>query len=363
MEQDNDYYKTSASASIAAAKPIFSDGLLKVPICFCYFIQFVFFMNHLLLQPDSNELLMGAIYYNDILYRVNEIFFRSFVAMCLISVFFTFVSIFNEKHITPVNYIMLYKLWKNKRYQMWIGLFIFIIFLPFEVFHIRNTQLFLHHFINTFWIVINCVASFILFTFSMYLIFEMYEKIERKSSRLWHESTAQPVIPFALEGVVLLCLCFVYTIYICPKFHFIENNKNAMDRYRQCCIMILLVFQFIVLVCIKKIQLFGITYVNKFKRLTPLYRFMCLLLVYNIIYVFMFNVQYFSKSDCNDKKDKKYIAGLFSFSQPTAMLFMLSHFLHSFNQWEKDKTEYENDSNNRFEDTSFLNKFQEQKSA
>eukprot|EP01084_Bolivina_argentea_P236173 397194_1 len=368
----------SASASCAAGKPIFSNNILKGGLCACYFAHFLGFIL-IPLHSDTFDQLMQIMYGDHkILYVINQVFFRMFVGINLISVFFTFVTELTDKKIITSNYYILFPLCLQDQHcvsrSIWIVIVVFLVLCtPFEAFKFRTwiDGMRIHPkvliwakdskdidtFINLIWILINSIGSLIALIFL--ITFQgIYRTTKRHYSQFYCSSQASSIKSFVLEAVIFFGLSLIYI-----SFMYIDMVQQKFiceikwDIYRQCAILIFLCFQFTTLIRIKQIQKFGRIYLKHFKKrrnflLHGYYKFMSLLLLYNLYYVFAFSVQYF-----NSFKDKHKMVGYtLSFALPGTMLLMLSVFLNSYGQWKLDQKQDEdwkkNHTEPRYEDES-----------
>lgn len=58
--------------------------------------------------------------------------------------------------------------------------------------------------------------------------------------------------------------------------------------------------------------------------------------MYNVVYIYIFKFEYFGATSEDEKKPYQQLAYAFSFSVASALLFLLSHFLASYEQWIHD---------------------------
>eukprot|EP01084_Bolivina_argentea_P297452 512445_1 len=305
--QDFDQHKKYVSASIAAAQPIFNDTIIKGTLAGCYLVQFILSIGNPIVTTNSFNILLEIVYQdNDILYKINHLILRTFVIMSLISVFFILMIELTDRQMMSVNY---YKIIHSCKYYGGIYLMLITPSIALEIFWVRDVYAYLDMIINGIWIAINGI---------------------KKSNTFYHSSPSAPLKAFVFEALFLLVLSVVYITHLLIQI--ISNKTIKLDCIRQLCIMILLVFQFIMLIRIKQIQKLGRLYLKRIKKIKMMefYKLMSSLLVYNIIYVFVFVYQYFERTDYQNTKDKKYIANAFSFALPATMFFMLSHFMHLY---------------------------------
>eukprot|EP01084_Bolivina_argentea_P297453 512449_1 len=325
--QDFDQHKKYVSASIAAAQPIFNDTIIKGTLAGCYLVQFILSIGNPIVTTNSFNILLEIVYQdNDILYKINHLILRTFVIMSLISVFFILMIELTDRQMMSVNY---YKIIHSCKYYGGIYLMLITPSIALEIFWVRDVYAYLDMIINGIWIAINGIACVFLFAFIVYFS-AVYHKTKKKSNTFYHSSPSAPLKAFVFEALFLLVLSVVYITHLLIQI--ISNKTIKLDCIRQLCIMILLVFQFIMLIRIKQIQKLGRLYLKRIKKIKMMefYKLMSSLLVYNIIYVFVFVYQYFERTDYQNTKDKKYIANAFSFALPATMFFMLSHFMHLY---------------------------------
>eukprot|EP01084_Bolivina_argentea_P070517 128211_1 len=362
----------SHTVSVTSGKAIFKDAILKGSICACYLVHFVIRPGFpLAIQIDSSPFINTL----NIMYRtstkqlhrlmsVNEIFRVIFVGMTLVDVFFTVLIELIDKQIITTSYTVFSKLWKHphNRFDAFAISFCAVC-LPFEAFPFHMSLL--KKIINYIWISVNAIAMFISFGYIV-LFSGIYSKTRYKFQKFFNASPTSPIKAFVLEGICLLCLYAVYIVFLgVVSLNNSSCNAIQWDVLRQLVILVLLCLQFISLVRVKQIQKFGRTYLERFDKIsTKLYRYykcMCLLLMYNILYIFIFNINYFVFYEQYQSVFSKHnninvmFAYAFSFSAPSSMLLFLSHLLNSYDQWvtlqQKDKIHKENYSQFRNEDS------------
>eukprot|EP01084_Bolivina_argentea_P011815 22121_1 len=369
-------YSLSVSASIAGSKPIFRDNVIKGAILVCYFVNFVAYICNPLINHNSYLILNDILYprYDDgnflwlMIHNMNQIFLRTFLGMSITSVFFMIVTELSGEKITSTHFCVIRLIWNDKRNNYWIFILILsIISAVFEIFEFRdliqkyiNTQN--NHsvemIVNTVWSIINLCVSLICICFTV-IFGGIYVKTKRDFLQdSGKKSPKSPIVAYVLEAIAL-CICFA--MYIIFMFLFDRNfdgdvGVKSWDTIRQTSILILTVSQFVSLIKVKQTQKFGGKYYAerfdycsvRFKWiLHGYYKLNCLLIMYNVVYIFMFKWQYFgavfTKYISNDHEHIYANCGsALSFSLSAAMLFILTHFLASYDRWRKDQWNYPN---------------------
>eukprot|EP01084_Bolivina_argentea_P204598 349427_1 len=307
----------SVVASIEASKPIFRDNVLKGLICLCYAVHFVLYTGSPAINGKTYVDIINIMYNNQastlyiILYKVNQIILRTFMGMSLTSVFFTIVTELTDKKIAKTNFKVLYDIWKDELNWFWIFVsLLFVILLGFEFPDTRSY--FRSHIaidinidlcVNLFWLVINIISLMIL----VYFFQEfggIYHKTQREYQTFFraNSSPTSPINAFVLESLLLLFLYALYILFLWINF----PSTIIWDICRQFSIWMVLLAQFVTLIRMKQIQKFGIYYLEHFdKRFAQIlhgyFKWMCITLVYNIIYVFIFKTIYFGSNDTNSE--------------------------------------------------------------
>eukprot|EP01084_Bolivina_argentea_P181653 313703_1 len=340
------------TVSISASRPIFRDNITKGVMCMCYLVHFLVYVLDPILAKSIYYEMIGIMNldfdkYNVIL-CINEIFLRNFVGISLISVFFTFVTELTDKQIIISDYFVVWLMWKERKNRFWYCLLLFMVFmLPLEIFPMRRLLSSGVYFYHGFWIVGNICAAVIAIHFII-LFSGAYHKTKDKYQRFHNfraKSPKSPIITFVLESMLLFASYSIYCLFLCfYMFNDDESISMLLDATRQTVILILTVFQFFTLIRVKQLQKFpNGMYLERFSKRLPwilhgYYKLNCLMILYNIIYCFMFQIQYFgSIFDKQKKHIYEKIAFGFSFSLPASMLFILSHFVDSYNQWTNDE--------------------------
>eukprot|EP01084_Bolivina_argentea_P119970 212685_1 len=337
-------FMLSPTTSVAAGLPMFNDNILKFSICCCYIAHLVIYImnathNFSIDMYDSHK----------IMYSVNEICLRPWMGMALTSVIFVLVTELTDKQLVSTGYKVLHQLYSDENVCNYncsgrriIILTLLVVSIVFECIPTNKThEPLIHQFINSIWILIHIICSLFLLNY-ICLFSGIYSKTRYKFQKSNNSTRPSPIKSFVMEGLFVLCLYLVYIICL-----FIENyNVNdqfssiSFNIYRQVSILILLSLQFITLIRLKQIQKFGTLYVKRFNKyrhsLGKYYQFMCFLLVYNSLYIFIFGVTFFKYQTHNG------FALTFSFSVITAICVNITHFLYSYKKWKKDEIDFEN---------------------
>ena len=371
----------SAATSIVPTRPIFRDSIIKGAICTCYGVFLLSYICNPLLNHGTYYGMLSIMYpgYNStrpddtsvFFYDTIEVFLRTFVGMTLTSVFFTFVTELTDKQLTTTYYNKLWRLIKHDMNKCWaVILILMVLSLSLEVFTLRDDiQNQLHHYfpndsifhslvdciINSSWIGINLVGFFII----VCKLFTELSSVYTKTKAL-HESHyafiqlshRTPIVAFTLELLTLLALYFVYILflilYIVDQDH--AHDSRQWDIYRQGTIWLLALGQFWTLIRVKQAQKYpNAQYLARFEsptRVTLLlhgyFKWNCILIVYNVIYIFMFKVQYFGAKSFDSQHLYQNIGFAFSFSLSSSKLFLLTHFIAAYQKWMDDKAYKQN---------------------
>ena len=349
---------------VAASNGIFTDNLIKGVICVCYFIHFLSYMANPLLNHAEYVKMMEIMYpgydknpsafdnWQSVIYTTNQVFLRTFVGMSLTSVFFTFVTELTDKQIITTSYRILKYMCYDQTKRIWsFILIVMIILYIFEFFAFRdfvqNEFRNIDGFLNDMWIFVNgCVTAMngIIYTPMLSGIYRKTRKNYLKETHK-HKAPTSPIRAFVLESITLLLLYFVYVIFLIIY----DNNHETMEQrkwdiYRQAVILCLCFSQFITLIRIKQIHKFpnctsGYHYSFKSRKETLLngyFKLNCLLILYNVAYIFIFKIQYFSSKVFDSAHRYQNLGYAFSFSVSSAMLFILSHFISSYKKFKID---------------------------
>eukprot|EP01084_Bolivina_argentea_P003480 6542_1 len=285
----------SSSSYIPASKPIFRESVLKGIICFCYFSHY--------------ELA--------------------------------------DKTVTFSNYRVIGHIMKDGVNMKWILIYtLFFVSLVLEVISkVFQLPKYIDLCMNVVWILINLRGVWIACEFLL-----LFSSIYTKTKDIYKEdndseSPKSPIIAFVLVSLVLLCFYMVYMLFLVIYVISADNSiKIIWDVCRQSTTWLLLLFQFITLVKVKQIQKFGQTYLDRFDKtekrakliLDNYYRFMSILLMYNVIYIFLFKIKYFGML-LSTRNQFVRISYSFSFSLSTSMMLMLNQFINSYQQWRDDQ--------------------------
>jgi len=344
--------RASVSASISASKPIFGDNISKGAICLCYLIHFVSYIGEPSINHESYTDMLGIMYPHydakNWLYRFNTTCLRTFVGMSLTSVFFTFITELTDKQIISTNYWILWDLFaKTKRKAVWIVIAVVcILCIPFEVpiFLVPDESSFktiTNKVINIIWMAVN-VSNTIMCCVIYQTLSGIYSKTRQiyKTFFVEQSSPVSPIRAFVLESVVLISLFMTYIVFMLVGAVQDKSQPHIYGIVRQFCILILAIFQCLTLIRVKQTQKFGSYYLPRFAKrseylLQIYYKCNCAILMYNVVYIYIFKFGYFGATSEGEKKLYQ-LAYAFSFSVASALLFLLSHFLASYEQWIHD---------------------------
>ena len=280
----------SSMTMINASRPIFKNNIIKGLICSCYLIQLCVFICFPFLKYSHYYPMNRFIYPNyrfngkhletTILFNLNEIFLRNFMAITIISVLSIFVTELIDKRVIISDYWQLYALLKEKLNRAWIIIIsIMILALPLEFFGLRNlirkqmnvvTDLDMS--INLIWIFLMICAIMIccvlLCQFS-----GIYHKAHDHYDRLYQfqkKSPKSPIKTFVFECCLYLAFFMAYIILIwlfIIKHGFDEYDQRSWDIMRQSVILALLWVQFFTLIRVKQFQKFpDASYLNSYKK-------------------------------------------------------------------------------------------------